>query len=150
MMRRLRSLLWMMAGFLGALPLIGAPSAPPASAQNLNFRQPNAVPASWMRYAQLVQLRFKEWLSADDPIAYRFHQFLENRVVNEDTPPEALVVKVWIAKDGKVQRVDFAPLKDAQANDDLHAILSSGNIGEAPPPDMLQPLQLRVALSMAS
>ena len=120
--------------------------APAASAQSLDYRAPNAVPASWTQYAQLIQYKFRQWLSADDEVAYRFHLFLENRVLNEAAPPDALVVKVWIAANGKVQRVDFPPLQDKQANQDLQTILTRGNIGEAPPSDMLQPVHLKVQL----
>jgi hypothetical protein len=120
--------------------------APVASAQNLNYRAPNAVPASWTQYAQLIQYKFRQWMSADDEIAYRFHLFMENRVLNEATPPDALVVKVWIASTGKVERVEFPPLPDKQANEDLQTILTRGNIGEPPPSDMLQPVHLKVQL----
>jgi hypothetical protein len=141
----------LLAVSLGVVFLLVIPAVvPTALSESSNFRPSNGVPAAWTRYAQLVQLRFKERLAADDPVAYRFHLFLENRVVSEDAPPEALVVKVWIARDGEIQQVVFAPLKDQQANDDLHALLIGGNVGEPPPPDMLQPLQLRLALSMPS
>jgi hypothetical protein len=142
-------LMWLVAGCLGAWPLLGWSAAPsPALAQSLNYRAPDAVPASWTRYAQLVQYRFGQWLSADDAVAYRFHLFLENRVVADDAPPAMLVVQAWIDKDGNVARVVFPPLKDQQADADLHTILVRGNIGEPPPPDLLQPLHLRVSLSM--
>src|ERR1700748_487387 len=88
-------------GFLNVLGLGG--TTPTTSAQNLNYRTPNAVPASWSRYAQLVQYRLKAWLSADNEVAYRFHVFLENRAVDADAPPDSLVVRVWIAKNGDVQ-----------------------------------------------
>jgi hypothetical protein len=120
--------------------------APAATAQSLNYRAPNAVPASWTQYAQLIQYKFRQWMSADDEIAYRFHLFMENRVLNEETPPDALVVKVWIAPTGKVERVEFPPLPDKQANADLQTILTRGNIGEPPPSDMLQPVHLKVQL----
>ena len=42
----------------------------------------------------------------------------------------------------------FAALKDARADTDLHTILTRGNIGEAPPPEMLQPLNLRFSLNI--
>jgi hypothetical protein len=148
-LRRVPRLFWTVAGLLGVFQLLGGSAAtPPASAQNLGYRSTNAVPASWTRYAQLVQYRFKEWLSADDEVAYRFHLFLENRAVGEDTPPDALVVKVWIAKDGQVQRVDFPSFKDKQADADLHTLLTQGNIGEPPPSDLLQPIHLKVSLQM--
>lgn len=149
MIGRLGRILWTAAGFVGVLSLLGWPgTTPSANAQNLDYRSPNAVPAAWTRYAQLVQYRFKEWLAADDEVAYRFHLFLENRAVGEDTPPAALVVKVWIAKDGAVQRVEFPSLQNQQADADLRAILTQGNIGEPPPADLLQPLHLKLALQM--
>ncbi|HTH98408.1 MAG TPA: hypothetical protein VL574_13400 [Stellaceae bacterium] len=118
------------------------------AAPNLDYRQPDAVPSSWLRYAQLVQYRFKELLAADNEVAYRFHLFLENRTVNADAPPDQLIVKVWVAHNGKVQKIEFPSLHDAQADKDLHAILGRGNIGEAPPADMLQPIHLRLQLQM--
>jgi hypothetical protein len=54
-----------------------------------------------------------------------------------------MVVRAWLNPDGTVERVSFATLKDAKADADLRAILTRGNIGEAPPPEMLQPLNLR-------
>jgi hypothetical protein len=119
-----------------------------AEVPSLDYRQPDTVPASWVRYAQLVQYRFKEWLAADTERASRFHLFLENRTANADAPPDQLIVKAWIAGDGKVEKVEFASLHDERANQDLHAILSRGNIGESPPADMLQPIHLRLLLEM--
>ena len=132
----------LLAGSTVASPLPAAP--------NLGYRSPNQVPAAWVRYAELLQYRFKSWLSADDDVAYRFHLFLENRVVNEPAPPDTLVLKVWVDTDGTVSRVEFPPLPDHQANEDLEALLIHGDVGEAPPPDMLQPVQMKVALKWPS
>lgn len=120
------------------------------SAQSLNYRAPSSVPPAWNAYAALVQSRFREWLGADDDVAYRFHLFLENSAVSADGPLESLVVKVWVKPDGKVEQVAFSELKDKQADEDLHNILARGDIGEPPPPDMLQPLHLRLALRFPS
>jgi hypothetical protein len=90
--------------------------------------------------------RFEQWIAADDAVARRFRVYLQNRVINEDGPPETVVVMAWVRPDGQVERVAFAPLKDKQANDDLKAILTRGNIGEPPPPDLLQPVHLRLSL----
>lgn len=146
----MKPLLRLILGMGAAIGIGASTSTNPAAAQNLNHRAPNTVPAAWQRFAQLVQYRFREWLAADDEVAYRFHLFLENRVINEDAPPESLVVKVWVAPDGQVERVVFPPLSDAQANEDLRTILTRGNIGEPPPSDMLQPLHLRLALAWKS
>jgi hypothetical protein len=57
-----------------------------------------------------------------------------------------LEVHAWINPDGTIDRVSFSPLNNAQADADLHTILKRGNVGEAPPPEMLQPLRLRFSL----
>jgi hypothetical protein len=57
------------------------------------------------------------------------------------------VVRAWLNPDGTVERVSFDALKDARADADLRIILKRGNIGEAPPPEMLQPLNLRFSLN---
>jgi hypothetical protein len=59
-----------------------------------------------------------------------------------------LVVHAWLNPDGTVERVTFPPLNDAQADADLRTILKRGNIGEASPPEMLQPLNLRFSLNL--
>jgi hypothetical protein len=147
----LKRILWMAAGWAGMVRLFGGAAAiPVAAAKTDPYRPPDAVPASWVRYAQLVQGRLQQWLAADDAVAYRFHLFLQGRDAAANTPPAALIVKVWIARDGKVQRVEFAPLRDQQATDDLRAILTQGNIGQPPPHDLLQPIQLKLALKMTS
>jgi hypothetical protein len=58
-----------------------------------------------------------------------------------------LVVRAWLNPDGTVEKVSFAALKDARADADLRTILTRGNVGEAPPPEMLQPLNLRFSLN---
>lgn len=63
-------------------------------------------------------------------------------------PPEVLTVRVWLNPDGTVERVSFPAFSDAGATRDLHTILTRGNVGEAPPPEMLQPLNLRFSLNL--
>lgn len=145
-LRRLQRTLFGIGTALGA----GAVMTSAAPAQNLNYREANAVPAAWQRFAQLVQYRFGEWLAADDEVAARFHVFLENRVVTEADPAETLVVRVWVAADGKVERIAFPAFSDSQANEDFRMLLTRGHIGEPPPNDMLQPLHMKVALNWRS
>jgi hypothetical protein len=47
--------------------------------------------------------------------------------------------------DGKVNRVEFDGIDDPDAINELRALLIDGNVG-APPPEMLQPLHLRLSL----
>jgi hypothetical protein len=117
-------------------------------AQGLDYRDPGKAPPSWGQFAKLVQYRFETWIGADEEVANRFRAYLTDHAGKEDGLPPTLVVKAWLNPDGTVERVAFAPLKDARADTDLHTILTRGNIGEAPPPEMLQPLNLRFSLNL--
>lgn len=113
--------------------------------------QSTPVPASWRSYAGLVGQQFQAWLMADDDIAYRLHKFLEDRAVSAtDTPPGPLLVKVWIGPEGEVTRLDFTSLGAPQADADLRQLLTASPLSEPPPPDMRQPLTLRLNLQFKS
>ena len=118
-----------------------------ASAQTSDFRDPAKVPPSWIQFAKLVKYRFEEWVAADDVIASRFRVYLKAHSGTSDGPPSTLTVKAWLNPDGSVERVSFPAFGDAGASEDLRAILTRGNVGEAPPPEMLQPLNLRFSLN---
>jgi len=135
----LSALAWLLAG-----PRL----SPPALAQGLDYRAPDKAPASWGQFAKLVKSRFEIWVAADEVVANRFRDYLIDHAGKDDGPPQSMVVRAWLNPDGTVERVLFAPLPDPQADADLHAILKRGNIGEAPPPDMLQPLNLRFSLNL--
>jgi hypothetical protein len=124
---------------LGAMLLAAGAGA---SAQDLNYRSQQAAPPSWQQFAKLVKYRFEEWISADDEVAKRFRGWVLEHAGKDDGPPQKLIIRVWANPDGTIEKVTFPALTDPQANDDLRAILKRGNIGEAPPPEMLQPLQL--------
>jgi hypothetical protein len=119
-----------------------------AAQGGLDYRDPAKAPPSWGQFAKLVQYRFETWISADEAVANRFRSNLTNQAGKEDGPPLALTVRAWLNPDGTVERVSFATLKDARADADLRTILTRGNIGEAPPPEMLQPLNLRFSLNL--
>jgi hypothetical protein len=117
------------------------------AAQGLDYRDPSNVPPSWKQFAKLVQYRFETWVTADEEVANRFRFYLTNSG-KEDGAPPTLVVRAWLNPDGTVERVSFPALKDARADADLRTILTRGNIGEAPPPEMLQPISLRFSLNL--
>ena len=87
-------------------------------------------------------------ISADEAISNRFRSYIMEHSGKDDGPPPMLVVRAWLNPDGTVERVSFPPFKNAQADEDLHTILKRGNVGEAPPPEMLQPLNLRFSLNL--
>jgi hypothetical protein len=121
---------------------------PQAIAEGLDYRDPDKAPPSWRQFAKLVQYRFETWIGADEEIANRFRAYLIDRAGKEDGPPPTLVVRAWLNPDGTVERVSFDALKDARADADLRTILKRGNVGEAPPPEMLQPFNLRFSLNL--
>jgi hypothetical protein len=104
------------------------------------------APPSWAQFSKLVKYRFESWIGAGDPVANRLRAYLTRRAGQDDGPPRTLEVHAWVNPDGTIERVSFSPLNNAQADADLHAILTRGNVGEAPPPEMLQPLRLRFSL----
>jgi len=107
------------------------------------------VPQPWISYAQLVGRQFQAWLEADGDAADRLHRVLEERVLNAhaDAPPPAIVVRAWIGANGAVTRVEFASLGTADADATLRQLLTASPLTEAPPPDMLQPLRVRLRLT---
>ena len=123
----------------------GAGSAPTSA---LDYRDPAQAPPSWAQFAKLVKYRFETWISADEAVANRFRVYVMEHGDKDDGPPATLIVRAWLNPDGTVERVSFPALKDPQADQDLQTILKRGNIGEAPPPEMLQPINLRFSLNL--
>src|SRR5436190_23218936 len=119
-----------------------------AIAQALDYRDPAKAPPSWAQFAKLVQYRFESWIGADEEIANRLRAYLVEHAGKEAGPPPSLVVRAWLNPDGTVERVSFGSLNNAQADADLQTILKRGNIGEPPPPEMLQPMNLRFSLNI--
>jgi hypothetical protein len=130
-----------------ATPGLGQQLGPP-SGSGLDYRDPAHAPPSWTQFAKLVRYRFESWISADEAVANRFRTYLSEHSGKGNGPPQSLVVKAWLNPDGTVERVSFPPLNDAQADQDLHTILKRGNVGEAPLPEMVQPLNLRFSLNV--
>jgi hypothetical protein len=128
--------------------LIWVVFAIPSLGQNLGSSYVSAAdaPPSWAQFSKLIKYRFETWIGASDPVANRLRAYLTKRAGQDDSPPQTLEVHAWVNPDGTIERVSFSPLNNAQADADLHTILRRGNVGEAPPPEMLQPLRLRFSL----
>ncbi|WP_309138226.1 hypothetical protein [Burkholderia pyrrocinia] len=62
-------------------------------------------------------------------------------------PPPAIVVRAWIGANGAVARVEFASPGDPDADATLRQLLTAGGPLAEPPPDMLQPLRVRMRLA---
>lgn len=131
---------WLRAIVAAAVLVLGVA---PAVAQTAD------VPPTWLRYGQLAGQQFQTWLEADGDAADRLHRYLESRVLNArvDAPPPAIVVRAWIGANGVVTRVEFASLGDPDPDATLRQLLTAGPLAEPPPPDMLQPLRVRLRLA---
>ena len=130
------------AGLLAAG--IGA-EASPVAAENGGYRSATAAPETWQAFARQLQGQVEQRLAGDDAKARHFQDYLTKRSQKADEPPLTVVLRTWVLSDGKINRVEFDGIDDPGAVDELRALLIGGNVG-APPPEMLQPLHLRLSL----
>jgi hypothetical protein len=130
--------------------LVSVVCAAPSFSQDLrsNYVSAAQAPPSWGQFSKLVKYRFESWIGANDPIANRLRGYLARHAGQADGPPQMLRASVWVNPDGTIERVSFPPLNNEQADSDLHTVLNRGNVGEAPPPEMLQPIRLRFSLNL--
>lgn len=111
-----------------------------------------SVPQHWVSYAQMAGNQLEAWLSdpANDAVV-RLHEWMQQRLLQEGQPlPPPLIVKVWVAPDGKISRTEFASLGQAQADADLRSLMTTQFLSEPPPRDMRQPMVLQLNLSFAA
>lgn len=135
---------------LGWLGLGLASAAAPVVATAQTQQQ---VPQHWISYANLAGNQLQSSLSdpASDTVV-RLHAWMQARMLKEGqpVPPPPVVVRVWVAPSGKVERVAFDSLGDAQADTDLRALLTAQPLAEPPPRDMRQPMVLQLTLSFVT
>lgn len=114
---------------------------------------PQPVPQHWISYANMAGNQLQATLSdpANDTVV-RLHKWMQARLLREGqpVPPPPLIVRVWVAADGKVDRVAFDPLGDLQADADLRTLLTAQPLAEPPPRDMRQPMVLQLTLSFTT
>jgi len=141
-MKRSRYILsrrWLRRAALG-LGLMSVAAATPAGQD---------VPQHWVSYAQLVSHQFQAWLSDDSTAAtQRLHDWLAVQGSEEGHAPESLVVRVWVADDGRVERLEAASFGDPVIDEALLETLTARPLAEPPPKDMRQPLVLRLVLNL--
>lgn len=109
------------------------------------------APAAWIDYAQTLGERLRARLAqADDPAAARLHGFLNDQVVRHPRhDPPRVILRVWLDRAGQVSRARFDLLGDSRADGDLRSLVLGLAVGNPPPPDMPQPVALRIALAIA-
>jgi hypothetical protein len=138
-----------LAAFLGlaaaATDLSDVLGAPLAAAQPQPYRSAADVPASWRDFALQLQARLQQRLAADDDIAGKVAGDMGSGGKDAaDASPPTVMIRVWVSPGGKIERLVFDDF-NGKAADALRLVLTSGDVG-LPPPDMLQPLRLRLSL----
>ncbi|MGF6346851.1 YbaB/EbfC family DNA-binding protein [Variovorax sp. W2I14] len=132
-----------------ALGLASAAVPVAATAQTQQLQ----VPQHWISYATLAGNQLQASLSnpADDTVI-RLHASMQSRMLKEGqpVPPAPVVVRVWVTPTGRIERVAFDSLGDAQADTDLRTLLTAETLAEPPPRDMRQPMVLQLALSFVT
>lgn len=132
---------------LGWLGLGLASAAVPVTAPAQTQQQ---VPQHWISYANLAGSQLQSTLG--DPASetvMRLHAWMQGRISTKEgqpVPPPPVVVRVWVAPSGKIDRVAFDSLGDAQADTDLRTLLTTQPLAEPPPSDMRQPMVLQLSL----
>lgn len=126
------------------LPLFAAALLAPPSALAREIT-PDQAPAAWVAYAQDATRIITAQLNADTPPVPRIRAVLDAMRPAPDQPPPPLVVKIWVGRAGAVTRAEFPPLADAQADQDLHALLQGQRLSP-PPRGMRQPMRLGLQL----
>lgn len=117
----------------------------PATAQTV---APSAAPAEWVRYAESATTTISGWLEEDGEAATRLRAYLHETRPVADQPTPPLLLKVWIAPDGAVERIEFTPFAHEAPNADLRGAIVGRRLA-APPREMLLPLRLSIQLEPA-
>ena len=111
------------------------------------FRAPADAPAAWNTFAGELRSNAEALLRSDDEGARRFQGSLEKwRASAADETPQSITVSMWVAADGRIERVAFPALSDAPTDADLKTLLARVSAG-TPPPGMLQPVRLKLRLA---
>lgn len=134
--RGLHSLRRLLA-LLGGLALGGAAAAQPALP---------AAPDSWLAYAGEVSRTLPIWLAEDTAPAQRLRDHLVAMRPAPDASTPPVFLKLWVASDGTVSRIESLDVVDAQVDADLRMSLVGRRLPSAPPKDMRQPIRLKFQL----
>lgn len=141
--RRNPVLRWLMTVVMSTGAALALSSAGQSQAQL--FRPAVDVPQAWTEFAGALRGKAEAILSSDDPVARRLQSALEVlRKANGDQPPLRVTARVWIAADGRVERIAVSPVSD-RVDPDLKTLLSRVTAG-TPPDGMLQPVHLKLSL----
>ncbi len=142
---RWRKLAWSLGPVATLLSVGCGAGSIPAAGQGVDYRSAATAPVEWQVFAKQLQSRFEQRVAAADNEARAFQEDVVKHRAESDAPPLTFVARAWVSPDGKIGRLEFDGLDDSQIAVRLRALLTRDNVG-IPPPDMLQPLRLRLSL----
>jgi hypothetical protein len=136
-----------LAAFLGLVAAatdLSDVGASTAAAQPALYRSAAEVPASWRDFAMELQTKLQARLTADAKAVGKIADGMRRLEHSDDATPGAIIVRAWMSPSGKIQRLVFDDL-NGDVVTVLHTLLDNDDVG-LPPPDMLQPVHLRLSL----
>jgi hypothetical protein len=132
------------------LALVGATSDVPRFGLSTVAAQPEVhrlaaqAPPSWQEFAQQLQSKLVQRLATRAEAVGRLANQMAGGADTDGAEPRTVTARVWVSRDGKIERLEFDGLDDATAKE-LRTLVSRDEVGQ-PPPDMLQPIHLRLSL----
>ncbi|HEX3506701.1 MAG TPA: hypothetical protein VHU22_25240 [Xanthobacteraceae bacterium] len=130
-------------GLVGAAIEVPGLALPAAFAQSPPYQAAKEVPSSWRDYAMQLVEKLQQRLASDNDVSGKIADEISGGAAG--AAPRTTIVRVWVSPDGKVERLAFDDLSGDVA-DAMRTLLSDSDVG-APPPDMLQPLHIRLSLA---
>jgi hypothetical protein len=127
------------AGIAAGFAAMLAPGA--ASAQRV---APSAAPMEWVRYAEASASMISAWLQEEEGAPPRVRAYL-NEARGADHAPVEVEASLWLSSDGKVERLHFSSISNAQVNSDLQEAILGRRLS-APPPGMLLPMRIAIRI----
>lgn len=99
----------------------------------------------WINYAQQFSAQLEQYVhNQDSDVAERLATWAIDHNEAQLGPVQA---QFWFARDGSVRELSVESLQNAQADADLYLLLQGIQARFAPPPDMPQPLRVRLQWS---
>ncbi len=108
---------------VAAVAGIGSASTGSVAAQTPPSQTPVAGPVEWVRYAEGATVTIRSWLEGEDERAARLRAYLDATRASPTARTAPLVLKLGIAGDGTVSRIDFTPFAHEEPNADLRALI---------------------------
>ncbi|WP_165186693.1 hypothetical protein [Caulobacter soli] len=138
-----------MRRLLASLAAVVGLSPSAAGAATPTTMSPQAAPAAWVAYANLVNQAITSQLGGFDPAATRLRDYLDEIPGATPEGRVQLPLRVWIDGAGVITRIDFALFAHPEPNADLQALLVGHRLPQVPPKAMLLPIRLMIGLEPA-